>query len=144
MDKAKKIIREWKEKKDPNECLDLHNLDLKELPEIPKECKILDCSLNKLAVLPNCKGLYCSKNNLTKLPDLSNCLELYCTNNRYLYISYEVARKFNLNETVNFFRFAFIIQRNYKVFIRNKYLKALLKEMFLIDTLCPIVCSYLY
>ena len=82
---AKKRIKEWKERNNRMECLDLTGLALSRLPLIPIECEIFNCDNNELSFLPpllNCKWLSCCHNNLTFLTDLPKCENLYCWDNR--------------------------------------------------------------
>lgn len=65
--------------------LNLENLGLTELPDIPLNCTDLKCSKNKLTKLPplpNCVILECADNNLRSLPNLPKCVELYCGMNK--------------------------------------------------------------
>ena len=53
------------------------------LPILPN-CRELDCSKNQIAVLPplpNCKQLICTDNQITELPPLPNCKQLICAHN---------------------------------------------------------------
>ena len=75
--------------KNKNEFLDLSNLNLESLPELPKFIKILKCNNNKLTKLPDkmpdsLQTIDCSNNQITKLPDkMPNSLQkLYCNGNK--------------------------------------------------------------
>jgi hypothetical protein len=85
MQEAIKRIQRWQQKNDPYTELDLSNLDLEELPDIPANCLKLSCGFNNLSKLPEippqCQQLYCQNNKLTKLPKLDNCWYLECSNN---------------------------------------------------------------
>lgn len=81
---AQSIIDEWR-KNDPSIRLNLSHLGLDELPDIPIECVDLDCSSNKLKILPklpNCVRLQCSYNILESLPELPKCEKLMCSYNK--------------------------------------------------------------
>jgi Leucine-rich repeat (LRR) protein len=67
--------------------LDVSNIDLISLPELPDNLTHLYCSNNNLTSLPklpdNLVELDCSNNQLTNLPTLPDTLvELYCNNNQ--------------------------------------------------------------
>ncbi len=84
MEKAIEIVNDWIAINDPTAVLDLSNLLLKELPNIPSNCEILFCQYNKLTALPqlpNCTRLYCHSNELITLSELPKCQQLWCFNN---------------------------------------------------------------
>ncbi len=113
------------------------------LPPLPK-CFWLLCGNNLLTVLPEllcCDTLACGNNKLTGLPALPKCKYLDCAdnfityfpalpgiskshllyeNNKYLYISKRQAIKWKKAETVNYNKYARIIQRNFKNHLRKK------------------------
>lgn len=67
--------------------LDLSNLGLTELPELPDTLEVLRCSFNRLTSLPDLpntlEALNCSNNQLTSLPELPYKLkELFCSGNK--------------------------------------------------------------
>ena len=69
-----------------NTKLNLSDLKLTELPELPKDIIHLDCDNNNLTELPELpetlESFYCDINNLTMLPELPDTLEhLYCEDN---------------------------------------------------------------
>jgi hypothetical protein len=69
MEQAKERVRAWK-----GGMLDLRNLGLTELPELPTGLEILYCSKNRLSSLPDILPatlicIRCDKNKLTTLPD---------------------------------------------------------------------------
>jgi len=71
--------------------LNISSNSIKSLPNLTrfKSLKVLDCSNNKLTLLPslprNLKTLYCFNNQLTSLPDLPQNLEqLDCFNNQLM------------------------------------------------------------
>jgi hypothetical protein len=85
MQEAKQRIADWIKLNNPSNRLDLSFLNLTELPEIPSNCRIFNCSYNQLTILPelpNCRILKCSHNKLTSLPELPNCRTLYCFDNQ--------------------------------------------------------------
>ncbi len=108
----------------PNcEILDCDNNQLTCLPELP-DCQELYCYDNQLTTLPelpNCWVLNCGKNKLTILPELPICAVLYCHENKYLYINKKQAKRFNFKKTPNYNKYASVIQRSYKKYIREKY-----------------------
>jgi Leucine-rich repeat (LRR) protein len=117
------------------------NNKLTVLPELPN-CRTLYCQNNQPTVLPklpNCRTLYCYNNKLTVLPELPNCQTLYCDNNKYLWITKKHSRKYNIEATPNYTKYAKIIQRNYKRYIIRKY--KLLDKYLLRDTIKVV---YLY
>lgn len=70
---AAERIYEWVYKNKPEEPLNLSNLHLTSLPEIPEGVQRLICSNNKLTSLPenlphSIRNLYCVENKLTRLP----------------------------------------------------------------------------
>ena len=70
--------------------LNLNNLSLTELPELPKGLERLYCGNNQLTKLPELpptlEYLYCYNNQLTELPELPPILKyLYCDNNQLPY-----------------------------------------------------------
>src|ERR1700751_10659 len=115
---AAKRITDWLALNNPTIELNLSNLGLKKLPQIPSTCQILDCHCNELTsltalpncqvlycdynqltslpALPNCQTLFCMNNKLTSLPVLPNCQILFCHNNKYLYINKQQAIQFQL------------------------------------------------
>jgi hypothetical protein len=87
MKEAKRRIDAWVRKGDVTEVLDLADLKLKILPELPENVENLDCDMNHLTSLPTLpktlKELRCSYNRLRSLPSLPNTLEvLMCDNNK--------------------------------------------------------------
>jgi len=86
--KAELIIEEWIKNGGNDEgALELNELELTELPNLPEDLEVLDCGRNKLTSLPklpkNLKVLNCGHNKLTSLPSLPKKLErLYCNNNK--------------------------------------------------------------
>ncbi len=107
MKKAIKKVNNWIKNNDPNEWLELHSLGLEKLPNIPSNCRYLDCCGNHLTSLPElpsceilvcyfnqlnslpqlvCRVIHCQFNNLTSLPQLDNCTELYCWCNELTYL----------------------------------------------------------
>ena len=71
-----------------NKLLDLSNLNLKSLPELPKFIKILYCYNNQITRLPDkmpdsLQIIYCFNNQITKLPDkMPDSLQIiFCNNN---------------------------------------------------------------
>jgi Leucine-rich repeat (LRR) protein len=144
------------------EMLWCYNNQLTVLPELPN-CQTLSCTGNQLTVLPelpNCQALFCSNNKLIVLPELPNCQilccrnnqlivlpelhnnnqELYCHNNKYLWITKQQSRKYNIKETPNYSKFAKIIQRNYRRYMIRKH--KLLDKYLLRDTI-KVVCLYM-
>lgn len=84
MEEALERVNKWLALNNPNESLNLSRLGLTKLPPIPTNCKILNCSNNKLTSLPDlpkCKSLFCNANKLTVLPKLPMCIYLYCHRN---------------------------------------------------------------
>jgi len=88
-----KYLKTYNEKNDvkirsnDGKTLDLSNLDLIELPELPKGLKYLYCEYNQLTKLPKLPEelviLYCHNNQLTKLPELPKGLKyLDCDGNK--------------------------------------------------------------
>ena len=82
MIEARRRIAAWK-----SGPLDLSNLGLTKLPELPATLTRLNCTHNKLTSLPDLPAdlteLYCSYNKLTSLPDLPATLtELWCNDNQ--------------------------------------------------------------
>jgi hypothetical protein len=74
----------WKSNGDPNAQLNLSDLGLEQLPDIPDSCRHLNCAYNNLKQLPNLPHyvqLFCQGNKLTELPKLDNCVCLNCSNN---------------------------------------------------------------
>jgi hypothetical protein len=147
----------------PN-CLDLYcsNNQLTALPELSK-CKYLICGDNKLTALPelpNCMNLACHDNdkltvlpvlpvctslnfcgtNISNLPDIPKGIYFYC-DYRYLCISKKEAKKFGFVPTLNYHKYARIIQRNYKKYLRKKY-GGLIHEYLLRDP-SKIVSQYI-
>jgi hypothetical protein len=123
------------------QILDCSNNQFTVLPELP-HCYRLYCSNNRLTALPellNCQKLWCYNNRLTILPELPNCHYLHCDDNKYLWITKEKSRKYNIHETPNYPKYAKIIQRNYRRYIIKKY--KLLNKYLLRDT---IKIVYLY
>jgi len=85
MEDAIKKVNEWIERDNPTVMLDLSGLDLTELPSIPGNCQILNCSWNNLRSLPplpNCRVLFCWNNELISFPALPKCGKLYCQYNQ--------------------------------------------------------------
>ena len=72
-----------------NELLDLSNLNLKSLSELPKFIKILKCNNNQITELPDkmpdsLQVIYCACNQITKLPDKlpNSLLRINCYENK--------------------------------------------------------------
>jgi hypothetical protein len=85
LQQATSIVTHWVRRNDPTQVLNLIDLGLTKLPDIPHNCQILFCGRNKLTSLPdlpNCRFLCCDDNNLTSLPDLPNCQTLNCYYNK--------------------------------------------------------------
>lgn len=85
MDTAQQIIKEWILKNNPQLPLDLGEINLEELPEIPINCEILHCAncyLKKLPTILYVKELQCYKNQIENLPELPNCVKLICSENK--------------------------------------------------------------
>lgn len=84
METALKRIKTWSDNGDDDAVLNLSGLKLQSLPQIPKECKRLDCSRNKLTDVPELKYVYlsCYNNSIKKLPNLDGCIELECSENQ--------------------------------------------------------------
>ncbi len=150
----------------PNSIIHLHCYcnKLTSLPQLPN-CNYLHCSHNQLTVLPDlpqCEFLYCYNNQLTYLPQLIKCRYLSCDsnkltylpqlpklvytmchNNEYLYINKHHATKCNniQKDTPNYNKFARVIQRNYKKYLRRKYFDTI--TPFLFNGPNKIVCLYI-
>lgn len=85
MEKAVIIVERWIQDNNTGRMLELQDLDLEELPKIPPNVKLLNCSSNlltKLPELPNCEVLSCFNNKLTELPELPKCEVLLCYGNK--------------------------------------------------------------
>lgn len=149
MDVAETRINEWikfyDKTNNAKKILDLSNLNLNTLPQIPIKCEalycfnnqltklqelpncvLLDCSFNRLTYLhdmPKCSKLFCSYNNLSSLPNLPECTYLSCAGNKYLYTSPYTIKKYHLslNNTINYNMFVIKIQQTYKKYLRKKY-----------------------
>ena len=52
MEEARRIIAEWLDEGSPDIILELVGLNLTELPELPDEITVLDCSHNRITKLP--------------------------------------------------------------------------------------------
>ena len=52
MEEAQRIIAEWLDEGSPDIILELAGLNLTELPELPDEITVLDCSHNQITKLP--------------------------------------------------------------------------------------------
>jgi hypothetical protein len=86
MEQANHKIKLWKNG-NPQDKLDLSNLGLTSLPELPDNLEILNCGYNKLTNLQHLPDtlleLYCSMNKLTSLPTLPKGLQkLVCYENQ--------------------------------------------------------------
>lgn len=84
MQEARRRIKNWLKRGEFNNPINLSQLGLDELPDIPMECRKLYCFGNKLRdlpKLPNCVELRCYSNKLDRLPELPNCKHLNCCNN---------------------------------------------------------------
>jgi len=84
---ANRRITEWQQNGDETETLELQELQLTELPDLPHNLQILDCSDNQLTRLPdlpsNLRELLCMGNKLTSLPELPHTLRvLDCNYNK--------------------------------------------------------------
>ena len=79
---------------------------------------------------------------LTSLPELPNCQTLFGIYNKYLYVNKYQSFKYNLKETINYNRYAKIIQRTYRKHLRVKYQK-IINEFILRDP-TKIISLYLY
>jgi len=86
MEEAKERIRIWN-----SGMLELTNLGLTELPELPAGLELLWCDNNQLRTLPDTlpaglTKLWCSNNQLTTLPETlpAGLTELWCDNNQLL------------------------------------------------------------
>lgn len=87
LNNAISIIKKWKDRNNVEEQLNLGGLNLKTLPPLPNNVKILNISFNQLRTLPrlpdSLKLLFCTHNKLTSLPSLPNSLNsLYCSVNK--------------------------------------------------------------
>ncbi len=109
-----------------------HNM-LTTLPEqLHNECEVLDCSDNQLTSLSHlwrCK-IDCRQNNLTYLANLTDCHMTDCTDYKYLYVSKKQAKRLFLKETPNYNKYARVIQRTYKKYLRNRYQQLLNNHLF--------------
>lgn len=97
------------------------------LPDLPN-CELLYCAENKLIMLPDlplCIQLDCMDNNILMLPDLPVCQQLHWFGNKYLYLTPQQCKQFNVHKvlilrdlrtplTVNYSRFAIKIQKAYR------------------------------
>ncbi len=134
---------------------------LTSLPDLPN-CEILSCLCNlltSLPELPKCMNLYCYNNNLTYFPTLPKCNFLYLEEtynnykgdsiynkidygyNQYLYIHNKLASGCFKNATPNYNKYAQIIQKQYKKYLRRQYNKIL--NSFLFVGLSKIISLYL-
>jgi Leucine-rich repeat (LRR) protein len=125
--------------------LECQNNELVGLPELPN-CETLDCDDNKLQTLPNlpkCRVLYCRNNNLTFLPQLQKCtfLSSIGDGNKYLYRPKNLAQRASSYESPNYNKFARIIQRKYRKYIKEKCSKLLIN--YLLKGPISIVCLYI-
>lgn len=78
------IIKQWIIDGNMTTTLNLLGKNLTKLPDIPENCRKLDCSHNKLTELPDLPyitSLDCSGNDISKIGNLTNCEELRCTYN---------------------------------------------------------------
>lgn len=128
-------------------CLNLDCMAniLTQLPALP-ECDILRCSgnmLTELPELPNCYSLNCSSNELVELPELESCDILKCAGNKYLHIDWFIATAYQLNETPNYKQKCITIQKHYRKFIRNKYLREFKKIRILCNDVSNICTQYI-
>ncbi len=118
-----------------DKCIRLYcyNNKLTHLPELPN-CSIVQCYNNELTILPNipnCDQLRCYNNKLTSLPYLPRIYTgVQCHNNKYLYINKHQAKKLGLQATLNYNRYATVIQRAYKKYMRNKYYDIISQHLF--------------
>lgn len=65
--------------------INLCDMKLDELPEIPSWITSLDCEENNIKTLPdlpNIVTLFCGYNKLTNLPELPKCRILFCSSNK--------------------------------------------------------------
>jgi len=108
MDVARERINQWRAGGIDTETLDLSNLGLTELPQLPSKLKRLNCSGNNLTVIPelpieleylncsknkiyliekfpiNCKYIDCSYNVLKSLPEIPiDCIYLDISHNEF-------------------------------------------------------------
>ncbi len=124
--------------------LDCYNNQLTSLPDLPN-CKLLLCQNNQLTYmppLPKCSYIDCSGNNLLYFPKLPNCQNIYYCDNPYLHISKYLSQKFNIiKKTHNYNRYAIVIQRSYKKYMRKKYQEII--NNFLLTGPTSIVCLYI-
>ncbi len=162
MEEAITRINNWIALNDPGKILNLAHLNLKQLPPIPLNCErlfcdnnqltslpqlpncvILACHYNKLTSLPElpkCRDIYCYHNQLTYLPQLPCCTAVWCFGNKYLYVDKYLVKKLGRYATLNYNKYATIIQRNYKKHLRNKYNNII--SQFLFAGPSKIVCLY--
>ncbi len=126
------------------QILNCGNNKLKTLPEL-SNCEELRCDSNELRILPqlpNCLLLSCYYNKLISLPELPNCMSIFGTNsNKYLHINKLQAKKFELQESPDYNKYATIIQRNYKNYLRKKYHDMICQYLFKGPT--SLVCLYI-
>lgn len=83
LERATREVDDWIEQGNPNKVLNLRRMQLTELPFIPPNCTLLDCSDNNLTHLPVllCSKILCSKNKLRSIEGLPNCTVLICSDN---------------------------------------------------------------
>ncbi len=109
-----------------------YNNLLTSLPELPN-CTYISCFGNKLTTLPNlpkCIEVYCVDNQLTHLSQLPECVGIHCHHNKYLHINKHQAKRFTLKETPNYNKYATIIQKNYRNYLRKKYYNVISQHLF--------------
>ena len=117
--------------------LDLSGLGLKSIPNnLPNSLQRLNCSHNQITSISNnlpnsLQRLNCSFNQITSIPNnLPNSLQiLECDNNKYLHISTEIAKKFELKETINYNKIIQPVQKIFRDILRRKRLRKLQRHI---------------
>lgn len=128
MDETKRRVDEWIKNDNKLEELDLRDLGLTELPEIPYNCTWIDLR----------------DNNLTKLPEVKSYETVFAMKNKYLYIKPYQAKTYFLQESnylehgkvchfINYPKFATKIQQAYRKYkqkhVFNELHKLYIKNM---------------
>jgi hypothetical protein len=135
--------------------------EITQLPNLPK-CEYISCFVNKLTTLPDVPRLcevLCSYNNLLFLPRNCGWVRYYYNakeyitpeikrdynttcDNKYLCITKQNAEKYYhvQKPTANYYRYAKVIQRSYRKYLRRKY-SGLLNVYILRDP-AKIICLY--